>query len=75
MKKALASKLQLHVSGTRSIESATRNFGLPSEDTIEDINDVFKVFEVSAYWPYLQSYLQSYLQKKIIVIIKTLIRL
>lgn len=52
MKKALASKLQLHVSGTRSIESATRNFGLPSEDTIEDINDVFKVFEVSAYWPF-----------------------
>lgn len=46
MKKAIASKLQLHVSGTRSIESATRNFGLPEEDSVEDINDVFKVFEV-----------------------------
>ena len=46
MKKAIASKLQLHVSGARSIESATRNFGLPSEDVAEDVNDVFKVFEV-----------------------------
>ena len=46
MKKAVASKLQLHVSGSRSVESASRNFGLPTEDTTEDVNSVFKVFEV-----------------------------
>ena len=47
MKKAVASKLQLHVSGSRSVESASRNFGLPTEDSsYEDVNAVFKVFEV-----------------------------
>ncbi len=47
MKKAVASKLQLHVSGSRSVESASRNFGLPTEDSAaEDVNAVFKVFEV-----------------------------
>ena len=45
MKKAVASKLQLHVSGSRSIESASRNFGL-LDDLSEDVNAVFKVFEV-----------------------------
>ncbi len=46
MKKAVASKLQLHVSGSRSVESASRNFGLPTEDSYDDVNSVFKVFEV-----------------------------
>ncbi|KAI9559672.1 hypothetical protein GHT06_013677 [Daphnia sinensis] len=45
MKKAVASKLQLHVSGSRSVESASRNFGLPTEDSTEDVNTVFKVLE------------------------------
>ncbi|EFX74857.1 hypothetical protein DAPPUDRAFT_323929 [Daphnia pulex] len=45
MKKAVASKLQLHVSGSRSVESASRNFGLPTEDSYDDVNSVFKVFE------------------------------
>ena len=45
MKKAIVSKLQLHVSGTRSIESASRNFA-QGEDS-DDVNAVFKVFEVT----------------------------
>lgn len=45
MKKAIVSKLQLHVSGTRSIESASRNFA-QGEDS-DDVNAVFKVFEVN----------------------------
>lgn len=48
MKKAVASKLQLHVSGSRSVESASRNFGLPTEDSTEDVNTVFKVLEVGS---------------------------
>lgn len=50
MKKAIASKLQLHVSGSRSVESALRNFGLPTEDSTEDVNSVFKVLEVGQEW-------------------------
>lgn len=45
MKKAIVSKLQLHVSGTRSIESASRNFA--QGDDSDDVNAIFKVFEVS----------------------------
>lgn len=44
MKKAVASKLQLHVSGSRSIESAARNFASDSDP--DDVNAVFKVSEV-----------------------------
>ena len=44
MKRAVASKLQLHVSGSRSVESATRNFGLNVAS--DEVNAVFKVLEV-----------------------------
>ena len=46
MKKAIASKLQLHVSGSRSLESALRNFDIPSDGPVEDVNAVFQVYEV-----------------------------
>jgi hypothetical protein len=44
MKQAVASRLQLHVSGSRSVESATRNFGLNVAS--DEVNAVFKVLEV-----------------------------